>query len=112
MLAAFVLGMTLTLIGIVIRLLTAVRHRRVWDIVYWSIMVVWTGWILWVSLRREETLFTILLPGLLPWAEATLVTLFSWSRSPTSSAVSSKPGTGARRKQRTTHADGRAREEG
>jgi hypothetical protein len=43
MLAAFVLGMTLTLIGIVIRLLTAIRHRRVGGIVYWSIIVVWTG---------------------------------------------------------------------
>ena len=53
MLAAFVLGMTLTLIGIVIRLLTAIQHRRVGDIVYWSIMVVWTGWILWESLHRR-----------------------------------------------------------
>lgn len=76
MLAAFVLGMTLTLIGIVIRLLTAIQHRRVGDIVYWSIMVVWTGLILWESLRREETLFTRIWPGLPPWAEATLVTLF------------------------------------
>ncbi|GBD17844.1 hypothetical protein HRbin27_00330 [bacterium HR27] len=74
MLAAFVLGMTLTLIGIVIRLLTAIQHRRVGDIVYWSIMVAWTGLILWESLRREETLFTRILPGLPPWAEATLVT--------------------------------------
>lgn len=64
MLAAFVLGMTLTLIGIVIRLLTAVRHRRVWDIVYWTFLLTCFGF--WVAVRREPTL----LPEEPDWLEA------------------------------------------
>lgn len=71
MLAAFVLGMMLILAAVVIRSLMAIRRRRVGDIVYWSIMVVWGGWLLWDRLRRGETLWA----GLPHWAEATLTTL-------------------------------------
>jgi TRAP-type C4-dicarboxylate transport system permease small subunit len=69
-LAAFVLGMMLILAAVVIRSLMAIRRRRVGDIVYWSIMVVWGSWLLWDRLRRGETLWD----GLPHWGEATLTT--------------------------------------
>ncbi len=71
MLAAFVLGMMLILAAVVIRSLMAIRRRRVGDIVYWSIIIVWDGWLLWDHLRRGETLWA----GLPHWAKTTLTTL-------------------------------------
>jgi len=60
----YIIGLILLLAAILIRLLTAIRHRDTADIVYWTFLLICFGF--WVAVRREPTL----LPEEPDWLEA------------------------------------------